>query len=263
MRFSRINGGVLHWRDSGPADAPAVAFCNSLGSDFRIWDEVAALLPGHRVVRYDLRGHGLSDVAVGPFDMDDHVEDLVGLLDHLRIESCAVVGLSVGGMIAQGFAVRHPARLRAIVLCDTAVRIGTRETWTARIAAVEQDGLDAIAEAVLERWFSKRFRVERQDALAGWRNMLTRTPARGYVATCEAIRDTDLGPDAGAIGAPCLCVVGDEDGSTPPDLVRETAAMIPGATFEIIENAGHLPCIDQPDALAALIRRHLAGVGHV
>ncbi len=261
MNFARLNGGVLHWDVAGAGEA--VVFVNSLGSELRIWDSVAALLARDcRAIRFDMRGHGLSDLARMPFGIDGHAEDVLALLDHAGVQSCTLVGLSVGGLVAQCVAARRPERVRALVLCATAARIGTPEGWAARIEAVERDGLEAIAEAVLERWFARWFRAQRPEALAGWRNMLVRTPVAGYVATCAAIRDADLAADAAAIRAPCLCVVGDEDGATPPELVRATAALIPGARFEVIDGAGHLPCIDQPERLAALIGRHHAEHGH-
>ena len=264
MAFIRANGIVLHHQVLGPQDGLPLVFINSLGSDIRIWQEVApAFLDRCRVVLYDLRGHGLSDAPPAPYTMDDHTDDLLALLDRLRIESAALVGLSVGGMIAQRAAVRVPRRVRAIALCCTAARIGTAESWGERIAAVERGGVESVVEAVLQRWFTPLFRETRPDECAGWRNMLVRTPAHGYAGTCAAIRDADLTADAARIQAPTLCVAGDQDGSTPPELVRGTAGLIPGARFELIESAGHIPCVEQPAVLARLIDHHLREAGLV
>jgi 3-oxoadipate enol-lactonase len=264
MAFRRVNDIVLHHRVSGRSDAPTIVFSNSLGSDFRIWEAVVpSLAERYRIVLYDKRGHGLSDAPAGPYTIDDHADDLLGLLDHLGVECAAVVGLSVGGMVAQRIAVKAPARVRALVLCGTAARIGTAESWAERIAAIETSGVDAIAEAVIQRWFTPNFRTERPDDWAGWRNMLVRTPEQGYVGTCAAIRDADLTDQAGRIAVPTLCLVGDQDGSTPPELVRQTADLIPGARFETIEAAGHIPCIERPDAMARLIGQHLQEARHV
>jgi 3-oxoadipate enol-lactonase len=263
MAFTRINGRVLHWRLAGRSDRPVVAFSNSLGSDFRIWDEVvAALADRWQILLYDKVGHGLSDLPDGAYAIDDHTDDLIGLLDHIGAHRAAIVGLSVGGMIAQRLAVRQPERVSALVLCDTAAKIGTAETWAARIAAVESGGIASIADVVLERWFTKAFRQIWPNELRGWRNMLVRSPVEGYVATCAAIRDADLTSEAAKIRVPTLCVVGDEDGSTPPDVVEATARLIPSARFQIIEGAGHLPCIEKPAVLAGLIENHLAEAGH-
>ncbi|MBZ6077894.1 3-oxoadipate enol-lactonase [Microvirga puerhi] len=264
MAFIRANGIVLHYQVLGRSDGPALVFSNSLGSDFRIWQEVApAFLDRFRVVVYDKRGHGLSDAPPAPYSVDDHVDDLLALLDTLGIRKAAVVGLSVGGMIGQRIAVREPSRVSALVLCCTATKIGTAETWAERIAAVEKHGIEAVVEGVLTRWFTSAFRSERADECAGWRNMLVRTPRDGYAGTCAAVRDADLTADAGRISVPTLCVAGDQDGSTPPELVSQTAALIPGAAFRVIAGAGHIPCVEQPRALTALIETHLKEAGLV
>jgi len=258
MAFARANGTVLHYRTDGQSGAPALVFINSLGSDFRIWqDVVPALADRFHIVLYDKRGHGLSDAPLGPYTMDDHVDDLLALLDHLGIGRTSLVGLSVGGMIAQRLAVRTPDRVQALTLCCTAAKIGTPELWAERIAAVEAGGIEPIADNILQRWFTPRFRETRPDEVAGWRNMLVRTPARGYAGTCAAIRDTDLTADAGRIEAQTLCVAGDQDGSTPADVVRHTAGLIPGARFEMIDGSGHIPCVEKPAVLAELVGRHL------
>jgi len=264
MAFIRTNGVVLHHQVIGKPDAPALVFNNSLGSDFRIWQEVApAFADRFRVVLYDKRGHGLSDAPPAPYRMDDHTDDLLALLDGLKIESAALVGLSVGGMIAQRAALRAPERVEALVLCCTAAKIGTPELWAERISAVETGGIEPIVENVLQRWFTPDFRETRKDDVAGWRNMLVRMPTHGYAGTCAAIRDADLTADAGRIAAPTLCVAGGQDGSTPPDVVRGTASLIPGARFELIEGCGHIPCVEKPAILTQLIQNHLREAGLV
>lgn len=265
MQFSRINGIVLHYSDTAPRpDAPTLVFSNSLGTDYRSWKRLGALLADRfRIVRYDKRGHGLSQATQAPYRIDDHVDDLIGLLDHLALDRIILCGLSVGGLIAQGLAGRQPERLQALILCDTAAKIGTEEMWAARIRAIEQGGIETIADAIMERWLSADFRNRRPEETAGWRNMLVRTPAAGYLGTCAAIRDADFTAGTARIAVPTLCIVGDEDGATPPDLVRGTAAMIPGARFEVIEGAGHLPCIERPDVMAGLVTSFLEEHGLV
>lgn len=254
MAFGRFNHQTLHFRDENPAVGRTIVFANSLGTDFRIWDEVAARLGGPwRMLRYDLRGHGLSDAPPGPYSIADHVADLIALLEMRRIEHALIVGLSVGGMIAQGLAAQRPDLAQALVLCDTAHRIGTPDTWNARIEAIRKGGIASVADAVLERWFSVTFRTTRQAELAGYRNMLTRTPIEGYIGTCAALRDADLTAEARMLTQPTLCLVGEEDGATPPELVRSLSALVPKAAFEIIPNAAHLPCVERPDILAARI----------
>ncbi len=256
MQGVTLNGNVTHFRDEG-AGFPVV-FANSLGTDLRVWDRLtarlAALLPsGLRMIRYDKRGHGLTGAPPAPYRMDALVADAAALMDHLEIRGALVVGLSIGGMIAQGLAAERPDLARAMVLMDTAAKIGAPDMWDQRIAAVRAGGIDSLADAVLERWFTAAFRAERREELALWRAMLTRTPAEGYAGCCAAIRDTDLFESTARLRLPTLALVGDEDGSTPPDLVRETAALIPGARFEVVRGAGHLPCVEKPDETAALI----------
>jgi 3-oxoadipate enol-lactonase len=142
------------------------------------------------------------------------------------------------------------------VLCDTAAKIGTDETWDQRIAEVERGGIESIADSVLERWFTAEFRAKRPAELAGMRAMLTRTPKQGYLAACGALKRANLRPYAGRIEAPTLCLVGDEDGSTRVALVKETAALIPGSRSEIIKGAGHLPNIEKPRIVAQLLAEH-------
>ncbi|NIA69995.1 3-oxoadipate enol-lactonase [Pelagibius litoralis] len=254
MHFMAVNGLTLHVSDSGMTERPALVFSNSLGTDFRIWDQVVARLGERfRILRYDKRGHGLSDIGVSPYAMTDHVEDLAALMDSLSIDKAVICGLSVGGLIAQGLYASRPDLVRGLILCDTAHKIGNDALWNSRIATVETEGIAAIAEGVMERWFTKALREGDPVALAGWRNMLTRTPAAGYAGTSAAIRDTDFTDQTPAIAVPTLCMVGEEDGATPPALMQELTALIPGARCEVIAGAGHLPCIEQPQVVAELI----------
>lgn len=255
MAFANINGTVLHYEYlTEDADAPAVVFINSLGTDFRIWlpliDELTA---NWSILLYDKRGHGLSDRGAVPYAIEDHAEDLIGLCRHVGIRKAVFCGLSVGGLIVQALYLRKPELVRKIVLSNTAHKVGTPEMWAARIAAIEEKGIGSIADNVLERWFTRDFHERRRTDLAGYRNMLVRQDAKGYAATCGAIRDADFTGSVSGIRVPVLCIAGDQDGSTPPDLVRTTAGMIAGARFEVIAGCGHIPCVEQPEKLAALL----------
>ncbi len=255
MKMAKANGLNLHYEDTGEDDLPIVVFANSLGTDFRSWDRVASRLTGtYRMVRYDKRGHGLSEAPDAPYSMSDHVSDLAALMDGLRLKKVILVGLSVGGQIAQGLALSRPDLVKALVLCDTAAKIGTAEMWSARMDAIAEGGIEALAEPILERWFSADFRRSRAAELAGWRAMLTRTPKQGYLGTCAAIRDTDFTSAVKTLELPVLCVCGTEDGATTPETVKATADLIPGARYLPIEGAGHLPCIEFPDALVAALQ---------
>lgn len=257
MAFARVNGAVVHYADEGRRDARAIVFVNSLGTDFRIWDDVARpLAMAYRVVRYDKRGHGLSQLPAGAALMADYAGDLAELLDLLRVNGAVIVGASMGGLIAQELYRLRPDLVAALALCDTAAKIGTEESWGRRMEEVARGGVEAIADGIMQRWFSAGFRANRLDELAGWRTMLTRSPRDGYLAACGAMMRTDLRPYCARIKVPTLCVVGDEDGSTPAPMVRELADQIGHARFETIAGAGHLPSLEQPDALRALIEAH-------
>ncbi len=254
MHFGRFNNLTLHFRDDNPGAGPAIVFANSLGTDFRIWDRVVSWLgPGHRLLRYDLRGQGLSDTPPAPYAIDDHVADLAALMTARGIRDALIVGLSVGGQIALGLAATHPHLARALILSNTAHRIGTVESWNARIDAVRQGGMSSIADTVLQRWFAQDFREASPADLAGYRNMLTGAPVEGYIGTCMALRDADLTEPARGLRQPALCLAGAEDGATPPDLVRSLCALLPHASFDILARTGHLPCVEQPDLMATRI----------
>jgi 3-oxoadipate enol-lactonase len=262
MKFMKANGLVVHYADQGRRDGQPLVFINSLGTDFRIWNEVAEILaPDFRIVTYDKRGHGLSESGPDMNDIAEYAHDLTALLDILGVGRATIVGLSIGGMIAQELYRQHPERIAALVLCDTAVKIGTEEIWNERIAQVERGGIEAIADAVLGRWFTAEFRTQRSLELAGYRAMLTRTPKQGYLAACGALKRADLRSYAGRIQAQTLCLLGDEDGSTPVALVKETAALIPGSRFEIVEGAGHLPNLEKPKIVAGLVAEHAKRAG--
>ncbi len=254
MQMIETNGVRLHVSDQGPRDGFPVVFANSLGTDLRLWDAMVPLLPqGLRLIRYDKRGHGLSDAPPAPYHMGDLVKDAAGVMDTLGVRNVLFVGLSIGGIIAQGLAAERPDLIRAVVIADSAAKIGTEEMWQSRIDAVREGGIEALAEPILERWFSKDFRDNRALELAAWRHMLTRTPVEGYTGCSRAIADTDLMESTARLSLPTLCLVGSEDGATPPDLVRETAGLIKGARFEIIHGAGHLPCVEAPEEVARLL----------
>ncbi|WP_209426508.1 3-oxoadipate enol-lactonase [Pararhodobacter sp. SW119] len=252
----------LHYRIDGPEDGAPVVFANSLGTDLRLWDKVVPLLPeGLRIVRYDMRGHGLSDAPAAPYSMGALVRDLERLLDHLRLRDVLLVGLSIGGMVAQGLAVKRMDQVRAMVLSNTGAKIGTAEMWQERIEAVNEHGVSALSEGVMQRWFPQAFRDS--DECRAWQHMLERTPAEGYAGCAAAIAGTDFYTPTSGLRLPVLGIAGSEDGSTPPDLVRETVDLIPGSRFALIRGSGHLPCVDQPEAYAAILNAFITETGHL
>lgn len=262
MRLARVNGVGLHYADSGPEDAPAVVFANSLGTDLRLWDALLPELPGTlRLVRHDKRGHGLSQQTPGPYDIGQLADDAAALIRALGLRDVVFVGLSVGGLIGLSLAARHGDLLRGLVISNSAARIGTAKMWRDRIAAIREGGLAAVAAPTMERWFSPAFRATPEVAL--WQAMLERQPVEGYIAVCEAIAAADLRAAARGLDLPVQLIAGELDGSTPPEVVAETAALIPGARCEVIAGAGHLPCVEAAPRYAAILTRFLKEIGHV
>lgn len=254
MQFARIGGITLHYRARTVGSGrPAIVFVNSLGTDLRLWDSVVEAMPDVACLCYDKRGHGLSDLGGTTSSIDDHVADLVGLMDHAGIDRAVICGVSVGGLIAQGLYRRHPDRVSGLLLSNTALKIGDAAGWNGRIAEIEKGGISGLADGILGLWFTPAFRQPGNAAFALYRNMLVRQSAAGYAATCTAIRDADFTAAAGSIAVPTLCVAGDRDGATPPALVEALAAAVPGAEYRLIEGAGHLPMVEQPAVFAALL----------
>ena len=250
--------GAMHYRIDGAAtgqtygqtSGQTVVFANSLGTDLRLWDGLLPLLPaGFRYVRYDKRGHGLSDLGGGA-TAADLADDAAALIDHLG-GPVIFVGLSIGGLIAQTLAARRPDLLKAMVISNSAAKLGTAETWQARIDAIRAGGLASIADTVMERWFAPAFR--NSPGVTPWRNMMIRTPEEGYIAACQTLAAADQTKATSALCLPTLVIAGEEDGSTPPALVRATADLIPNAEFHIIPGTGHLPCVENPAAYAAIL----------
>lgn len=262
MNIADFGDVKLHYRIDGDPDGAPIVFANSLGTDLRLWDPILPLLPaGLRIIRYDKRGHGLSSAPDAPYSMGALISDVERLCDHLDVRDCMFVGLSIGGMIAQGLAVKRMDIVRAMVLSNTAAKIGTKEMWGDRIAAVNAGGIEPMADAVMERWFSKGFRATPELDL--WRNMLTRQPVHGYAGCSAAIAGTDFFTTTASLRLPALGIAGDADGSTPPDLVRETMDLIPGSKFQLIRKAGHLPCVEQPREYARILGDFLRETGHI
>ena len=261
MPFVSINNIVHHYVTAGAKDKPALVFSNSLGSDLRIWDEVSDRLSPHfRIVRHDKRGHGLTDAPMPPYTANDLAQDIGRLLDVLGINQAVICGVSVGGIIAQAWALSAPQRVRALVLCDTGARIGSVESWQQRIDSVKTGGLKPLESPTMERWFSAQFRAQRAADIRGYSNMLLQTSIAGYIGTCCALRDADFRPMAARLKCPTLVLCGAEDIATPPELGKELAGLIPGAQFCLIENAAHLPCIEQPQIVAARMMQFLQEV---
>jgi 3-oxoadipate enol-lactonase len=238
----------------GPPDAPAVVLSGSLGTDLSMWEPQASRLAGRfRVLRYDLRGHGGSAVPPGPYSMSDLGEDLLALMDELGIERAALCGLSIGGMLSMWIAANAPERVGALIACCTSAYLGEETPYAERAAAVRRAGLEPIADAVIERWFTPHFARENPQTVRGMRERLIAVPPEGYAGCCEAIDGMDLRGALGSIRAPTLVVAGAEDPATPPEHGRSIAEAIAGAEFTVVPDAAHLAPVEHPEDATALI----------
>lgn len=256
MDFVTINdvGVTLHYKSEGTSNGETLVFIHSLGCDMRIWDEVVPhLTPDFRVIRFDIRGHGLSDAPPAPYSMPELARDVAGLLDHLSISNAVLIGTSVGGMIALQTALDYPERVTALVLCDTAAKIATPDYWDERINTLRQHGMAHMADTILARWFAPDFAQHYPAAYRGYRHMLSRMPLEGYIGTCFALRDADLRGRLAEITVPVLVMCGAEDAATTPEMGHALANSLPDGRFVLIENAGHTPSVEQPDAVADAI----------
>lgn len=252
---------VLNARISGPDRAPPLVLLHALGTNLSVWDAVVARLPHHRVLALDMRGHGASSVPQGPYAMGALIHDAERLMDHFGVRDAVVVGLSIGGLIAQGLATKRLDLVRAMVLSNTAARIGHAAQWQARIDAVRAGGIEAIADATLERWFGRDWRMA--PALDRARAMLLATAPEGWAGAAAALAGTDFYTPTASLTLPTLGIAGTRDGSTPPDLVRETTDLIRGSRFVLMRGAGHLPMLDDPDLYASHLSDFLESIGHV
>ena len=255
-----MSAAPLHARDTG-GDGEAVLLAHAIGLDARMWVPLfEALAPRYRVVGFDARGHGRSPVPPRPYSLADMADDAAALLDRLGIRRAHWVGLSMGGMVGQAFALRHPQRLDRLVLANTTASYGPegRATWQARIKAVEDGGLAAIRDAVTARYFSEAFRAKRPGVVADTMERFMKTPVQGYLGCCEAIAELDFARDLGRIAATTLVIAGSLDVGTPVAMSEALAAGIPGARLAVIQGASHLSALEEPDEFNALAGDFLA-----
>jgi 3-oxoadipate enol-lactonase len=257
MAFHTTDDGCrLAYTIAGPASAPTVVLSNSLGTDRGMWAAQAVLAETFRVVTYDTRGHGESAAPPGDYPMTRLGQDVVSLLDGLGIRRAHVCGVSIGGLTALWLGVHARDRIDRLVLANTAARIGSRELWAARIETALAKGLDGLADAAMERWFTEPFRAAQPETIAAMRRTFRRTPVRGYVGCCAALRDADLRVTTSLVKAPSLVITGRQDPATPPEQGRWLAHTIAGARLEEFD-AAHLPNIECAAAFTDAVDRFL------
>ena len=250
----------LHHVVDGSDGAPVLVLSSSLGTTLEAWEPQLGPLAKHfRVVRYDRRGHGRSPVATGATTLDDLGGDLIELLDGLAFERVSFCGISLGGVEGMWLALNAPERVERLALCCTAPSFPPRQGWVDRAAAVRADGMGAIVDAVLGRWFRPVFQAARPDVVARFRALLLSTPPEGYAACCDALADADLTARIGGIAAPTLVLTGSDDLGVPPASGEALAAAIPGARHTVVEGAAHIASVEQADSFTAALLRHVGG----
>lgn len=253
--FIRAGDLDVHVQIDGPDGAPPLVMLHSLGTSLHVWDAQARALAGpFRVIRPDLRGHGLTTVTQGPGTIEQMAADMLAVMDVLGVGQTHVAGLSIGGMIAQSLAHQAPGRVASLILCDTAMSIPPPQNWHDRAALVQVQGMGAVADAVMARWVTAGFMGT--PAANGLRMMLLRTAPEGYAAAAEAIAGANLIAQTAALSVPALVLVGSADEATPVASAEALRDAL-GATLEVLPNAAHIPTIETPDQVTDAIRRFL------
>ncbi|MFC8178842.1 3-oxoadipate enol-lactonase [Rhodococcus sp. NPDC057297] len=244
---------LAHASDS--SSSRTAIFIGSLGSTRSMWDpQVRTLSDIADVVAVDLRGHGASPTPEGPYTVADLAGDVLAVADRLGRREFHVVGLSLGGAVAQWIAVHHPQRVASLTLLCTSARFGEPQGWTDRAATVRASGTESIADAVLSRWFTAEFDADR----TGYRDMIVSTPDEGYAACCEALAEWDNRAELAGIAAPTLVIAGQEDPATTPDDLRVIADGVPHSSFHVLSPAAHLANVEQADTVSGLIVVHVS-----
>ena len=241
----------LHHQLDGPVGAPVLALPSSLGTTMELWAENIPFWTGSfRVLRFDQRGHGGSDLPPGPYAVEDLGRDFMGLLDELELERVTLCGLSLGGATAMWVAAEAPERIDRLILACTSARFGEPAQWLERAETVRRAGLEAIAEKVVARWFTDDIRPE---TVVAFRNLLVSTPAEGYAGCCEALAGWDFRGRLGEIRADTLVIAGAEDAAAPLPDSELLVERIPRARLVVVEHAAHLANVEQPESFAGAV----------
>jgi 3-oxoadipate enol-lactonase len=260
---TEINGRKLAYALLGPENAPAVVLGHSLGSSAEMWGfQLPLLTSKFRVLVYDLPGHGDSDTPVGQDSFDDLANDLAALLDHVGISQIALVGLSIGGMIAQHFAFRYPDRLNALVLCSTGCQIDEtgKKAFEDRIAVANERGIEPLADGSMSRWFTSEF-VRIAPFTVDWvRRLYLRTSPAGFINCCRAIQELDTLDRLSGITVPTLVIPGEFDQAFPVSVSRTIQSRIKNAQLKVLAGAAHTGNIEQAHQFNEILGQFLAEV---
>jgi 3-oxoadipate enol-lactonase len=248
MKFIDINGVNTHYSLKQGKGDKTFLLINSLGTDFRIWDNIVEPLSEYgSVLRFDKQGHGLTQTSNKDYLIADYASDVIKLLDSLQIVKVTLIGSSIGGIIGQYIAIHYPNYIDKLVLSNSAPRVGSPEIWTGRIKKVQEEGLRSISDGIMKAWFSERFHTEKVAELMGYKTMLENSNVEGYLKACIALKENDLTAHISQIALPTLCIAGSVDGSTSPEMVKAMANLIPNSQYSLIDGVGHLPFIENPE----------------
>lgn len=242
----------------GPEAADVLVLSNSLGTTQELWSrQLPALSQRFRVLTYDHPGHGRSFLPREPPTVDAFADDLVALLDELDLDRISFCGVSLGGMVGLALALRNPGRVERLVLSCTSAYLGPPEQWAARARLVRAEGMEAIADAVVGRWFTDELVRDDPETVAHFRSLLTATPPEGYARCCDAIASWDARQRISTITAPVLVVAGADDPAIPVEHAELIASLIPGARLLVLDRAAHLANVEQADAFTTAVIEHL------
>lgn len=248
-----------NYKISGTPNSPVLVFSNSLGADNSMWDElIPFLLPYFQVLQYDTRGHGGSEITPEPYTLALLGQDVIDLLDQLKIEKAYFCGLSMGGLIGQWLGIHYPDRFSKIIIANTAAKIGEAEAWNSRIETIKKSGMEAIVSATMERWFTDVFRQKNSQRVAETKVMFLNTDVLGYANCCAAVRDADFRADLHKITSKILVITGDEDAVTNIEHAEFLVNQIPNATLSILP-ARHLSATELPEQFASLLIQFIVG----
>ena len=259
MPEARWDDCPIWYTTDGAPDRPALLLSNSLGTTLSLWDEqVPSLAERYRLIRYDTRGHGRSGAPPGPYSLETLGRDAVAVLDAAGADHAAVCGISLGGLTALWLGLHTGGRVTRLVPANTGAQIGTESLWNDRIAAVTAAGMGPLVEPILGRWFTAAFRAAHPEIMVRFGATIRSCPPNGYTGCCAAIRDADLRDQLGAIGCPCLVIVGSQDVATPPALGRLIHDRVPGSRLVTLD-AAHISNVELPEQFGAALKEFLDG----
>ncbi|APP86413.1 3-oxoadipate enol-lactonase [Xanthomonas hortorum pv. vitians] len=257
MAYLQLPTHRLHYRLDGTEGRPWLTFCNSLGTDLQMWDtQIAAFAPHYRILRYDRRGHGDSDTPPGPYSVADLGQDVLALWDALQIDQSDFCGVSIGGLTGQWLGLHAPQRLRRLVVCATAQKIGSSESWNARIAQVRSEGLAVLVDTTLQRWFTPPFAISHAQRLEMIVAAFVGTSPDGYIACCQAVADADFRGALDTLALPLLAVAGEDDPVCTPNDLREIASAAPHGHYAQVPGR-HICNLESPAAFNDTVLRFL------